>query len=105
MGMGYDPTEVVAYGVVNGGVSPTFDKQYGIDAAITRVSAGVYNIVLSGGGIDEQDCIESGMTRFTAVPSSISVVHVDDTTKQFKLTSTGVAADGDFSFILRRAEI
>lgn len=104
MGTGYDPLELVAYGVVNGGVTPTFDKQFGIDAAIVRVSAGVYTITLSN-PIDEADAIETATVRFPSTTASITVTHVDDATKTFRLSSSAIAADGDFSFAFRRAEI
>lgn len=94
------PFTNVAYVSVFAAISPTIFNNGGVDT-VTRVSAGVYDLTLSGGGIDEKDCIETVSVRGTVENSAIALSHTSDTVKRVTITTGGLALAADANFSAR----
>jgi len=101
----YNPFTNVAFAIITAGIAPITQRSNGIDT-VTRVAAGVYDLTLTGGGIDQNDCIDQPSIRsLGSVSTSIAVSHTSDTVKRITVSVAGVFSDADFTVRLDRAPL
>jgi hypothetical protein len=89
-----------AFCAVSAGLSPTFIYNRGI-LTVTRVSAGVYDLTMDGGGIDAIDCNETVNVRSIVADASVTMQHTSDTVKRVTITTGAGATATDADFVLR----
>ena len=101
----YSPFTNIAFAIVTAGLAPITQRSNGIDT-VTRISAGVYDLTLTGGGIDQIDCIDIASIRSVGVVNpTIAVSHTSDTVKRVSTSVGGLFADADFTVRLDRAPL